>query len=826
MEQLLQDLRSGVRILWKSPGLSATAVILIAIVVGGNTTIFSMVHAFISRPAPGVHAERLVMLLNPSTLAEPFHSYVEYLEFVAQSKTVRSLVGYGPERITFATADGTVGVFGSYVTSNYFQGLGVSLIKGRAFTEADNRIDSPGLAAVISYRMWQEQFHGADDVLGRVITVNGHAANVIGVAARYFQGAELAIPDDVWVPVIPYFAMQGRQRLLAERNEPDPPFAVIVIGQLSPGVSLSQAQAEFATISARLRAAYPLPNKDKVIRPVPYTATNNAGISHGAPQFLAVFSVITTLTLVIVCANVANLLLARAVGRHRETALRRALGASRARILRMLLAEGLAISVAAWVAASGFAVWVSRIVPRFIESQATNGLGMRSNIMHMDLSPDMTVLVYALVLAMIGTIFFTLAPALRMWRQELNSGLKSGEQSVARGRSRLAGGLVVTQLAFSVVLLTAAGLATRALSLIDDLDVRFDTANLLLVTVNPSLVVTNREANLALLEQLRERLKAVPNIQAASYVRFPAAINGRRLPIRLQESQTPVVARINYIGPDYLQALGLTPSAGREFGSDERLRANKSAIINQNLARALWKNEPAIGQMIPLNGGRDYAEVVGVAPNALFSGDDYPYFLFFAEQQDRARVTGQAGLMESGETTFYIRYTGALDAVVPGIRETVREVDERVPIVYMRTMDTQLETSRTGTRTVAAFLSLFSGGSLLIAAMGQYAVIAFEMKRRTREFGIRVAVGASGRQIQASILKEGLTLTIFGLLIGFGLSVSAALALRGFLTGVTPTDARTYLSVFLLLAATSLFACYLPARRASRVDPLVTLRYE
>src|SRR5262245_295441 len=230
--------------------------------------------------------------------------------------------------------------------------------------------------------------------------------------------------------------------------------------------------------------------------------------------------------------------------------------------------------------------------------------------------------------------------------------------------------------------------------------------------------------------------------------------------------------------------------------------------------------------MIPLNGGREYAEVVGVAPNALFSGDDYPYFLFLAEQQDRVRVTGQAGLNESGETTLYIRHTGTLDAVAPLIRRTVREIDERVPIVYMRTMNAQLETSRTGVRTVAAFLSLFSGGSLLIAAMGQYAVIAFEMRRRTREFGIRVAMGASGRQIQASILKEGLALTGLGLLIGFGLSIGTGLALRGFLTGVTPTDVRTYLGVFLLLALTSLVACYLPARRASRVDPLVTLRYE
>jgi hypothetical protein len=289
--------------------------------------------------------------------------------------------------------------------------------------------------------------------------------------------------------------------------------------------------------------------------------------------------------------------------------------------------------------------------------------------------------------------------------------------------------------------------------------------------------------------------------------------------------QTPIMANINFIGPDYLRVLGLTPKLGREFSAADNLRNRKTAIVNEDLARALWPGQSPLGQTIPLDRPGELAEIVGVTPNAHFS-DRKDYFLFLAEQQDGARITGQAGLFISGETTFYVRYTGSLDSIGPAMRAAVRNVDDRVPVLNMRTMQTQLDRGHDGTRTVAAFLSVFSGGSLLIAALGQYAVIAFEMKRRSRELGIRVALGASGGQIQASILREGFMLTGLGLLIGFALSATTGLAFRGFFTGVTPTDARTYFGVFLVLATASLIACYLPARRASRADPLVTLRYE
>ncbi|HZO85003.1 MAG TPA: ABC transporter permease, partial [Verrucomicrobiae bacterium] len=603
----LQDFRYGTRILWKAPALSATAVILIALVIGLNTTIYSIIHAFITRPAPSIQAKNLVQLMMPGTLDDPFLSYPEYLEFAAETKTLHSLIGYGPEPVTLGTEDGSYGLFGAYVAGNYFEGLQVQIVRGRGLTLADERLENSGLVAVISYRVWQEQFRGVDDVIGRNISVNGHPATVIGVAAPLFQGAGLAIPEDVWVPAVSYFPVRGRQQLLTDRS--DGGFGFLVLGQIQPNASLSEAQAEFAIISARLAAAYPTTNKDKVVRPKPYSATVNAGISHASTQFLAIFSVITALTLIIVCANVANLLLARAVERQRETALRQSLGASRARILRILVAEGVALSAAAWATASVFAYWVATYAPRLIvPAGSVNGLGMRPNHMNMDFSPDARVLAYAMLLAFIGTVFFCIAPALRMWNQELLPGLKTGEHGVLRGRSRLSSALVVVQLAFSVVLLTSAGLAYRSLSLIDSQEVGFNKGNLLLVTVNPTLSITNRESNLAFLERVRERFRTVAGVQDVSYVRLPPPYSLMRGPVRSANVQTPITANINFIGPDYLRVLGLTPILGREFSAADNLRNRKTAIVNQDLALALWPGQSPLGQTIPLERPGEFAE--------------------------------------------------------------------------------------------------------------------------------------------------------------------------------------------------------------------------
>jgi len=299
--------------------------------------------------------------------------------------------------------------------------------------------------------------------------------------------------------------------------------------------------------------------------------------------------------------------------------------------------------------------------------------------------------------------------------------------------------------------------------------------------------------------------------------------------VRTSGSTSTARAGVNYVGPNYLKVFGLFPAAGRDVAANDRLRTNKIAVVNQNLAETLWPGRQAVGQTIVLPRIAQPFEVIGVAPNALFSGgqtDPHPNFIFLAEQQDELRATGGAGFFDSGETTFYIQYEGSLDATISTVRRAVREIDERIPIVYLRTLDEQLENATFGQRVLTRLLTLFSLLSLVIAAAGQYAVVAFGTRRRVREFGVRIALGASSTEILRSVLKEGFTLTAVGLLVGFGLSLSVGIALRRLLVGVTPTDLQTYLGVFALLTAASVLACYLPARRASRVNPLVTLRYE
>ena len=817
LDRLGCDARDAWRGLKRTPGTALTAVTLIALVIGGNTTIFSMVHGILTKPARGVQANGLVTL-EPRTignLVQSAHSYPDYLDYVAQSRTLRLVLAAAFERFTVSVPDGTFAVRGSEVTTNYFDTLGVHLVRGRSFTDEENRLDTSGLVAVVSYRLWQEQLHGAETVIGQPVVLNGHPATVIGVAPPQFQGTWLAESSQVWVPLVAYARVQGRERVLNDRASG----GVLAVGQLAPGVSLAQAQAEVTTIATRLQAAYPDTNQQKTVRLVPYsvTAGGDSLISQQGSTFLAVFSVITVLTVLIVCANVANLMLARAAVRQRETAVRRALGASRLGIVRALLIEGLVISMVAWLAACLFAVWTARVLVRLFPP------GAQGTALPLDFAPDWRVVAYAMGLALVGTVAFTLPPALRAWRQDLLPWLKAGEQGVVQGRSTLSSVLVIVQLAFAVLLLTGAGLAYRSASLISTRALGFTKENLLLTTINTSGAATGSGANLALLETVRDRLHVVPGVRSVSYARSVPSMPGTRWPdqaVQQDETQVPLRALVNVVGPEYLRVLGLSPVAGRDIAANEGAHTQAVAMINQDLADALWPRQSAVGRTLRLGPRGRPVDIVGVTPNALFSGYDSqtrPNFVLLSQENEPA---------PPGDISFYIRFSGTLEAIAPAIGRALREVDARMPIVYMRTVDTELDTGTWPVHFISTLLALFAVGSLTIAAIGQYAVIAFDMRRRTRDFGVRMALGASSRQILRGVVQEGLRWTAIGLAIGLVLSLGVGRALRSVLFGVTPTDTRTYLGVFGVLFAASLLACYLPARRAARIDPMQALRQE
>ena len=809
VEHLLADIRSGFQIVTRSPAISATAIALIALVIGGNTTIFSLVHGLLTKPAPAITAGGLVSL-GWSVDRQPVHpveSYANYLDVAAQSRTVRPLLGFQFERFTLTYRDGSYVVHGAAVSPNYFETLGLALVRGRTFTEDEGR--GSALTAVISNRVWIEHFQQRDEVIGQSIVVNGKPATIVGVAPPGFQGVWLAERSDVWVPIVAYARARGADRGIQDRTWG----AIAMLGRLAPGASMSDARSELATIAARLESAYPESNKAKTVVPFPYsiTAAGDSLLAQRGMQFLAIFQIITALTLLIVCANVANLMLARAVVRQREMAVRQSFGASRLRVVRLVLAEGIAISTGAWAVACLFAWGLGKVVAALMPP--ANGVPMT-----LDFTPDWKVIGYAMALAAVGTIAFTVGPAIRTWRQDLLPFLKAGEHGVVQGRSRLASGLVVLQLAFAVLLLASAGLAYRSLSLVNALDLGFNQRGILLVTVNSEGVPEGVRATL--IDRMRDRLGSVVGVTAVSDARVPPKEFWSTEPVRVAGAQQPIMAERNTVGPEYLHTLGLTPKFGRELTTQDRTRTTTAALINENLAQAMWPGEMPVGRTLLVGGDPQPVEVVGVAPNAFFSGfrrEERPYFIFLPRRSD-ART--------GGETTFYIRYSGPLDTLGPAIGGALAEVDSRAPIVYMRTMETQLAEITSIARVMTTMLSLFAAASLLIAILGQYAVLAFIMKRRTRDFGVRMALGASAKQILGSVIREGLRLTALGLVIGSALSLVSGRALRSVLFGVTSTDPLTYGGVVVVLACASLVACWIPGWRASRVDPMEALREE
>ena len=817
LEQLVQDLRFGFRILTKSPGFSATAILLIALVIGGNATIFSMAHGILAKPSPGVHATGLMTVswVADNGFIETHNGYRVFRHFSEHATTFASIAAFDFRRVTVMHDNGSYAVRAGIVSPGYFDTLGVRIVNGRTFTVDEATRGTSGLVAVISHHLWQTTFQAIDGIVGQAITLNGKPATVIGVAEPEFHGAIMAELADLWLPLageLPVHLDQGRGS------------AVAMIGRLSPGRSGAEAQAELSTLWSQLQATDSalavfgmVPQKYKV-RLVPYSATagGNSLVSMFGYRMLAIFSVVTLLTILIVCANVANLLIARAVVRQREVALRQSLGASRVRVVRSLIAEGLALSAMAWIAACLFAWWVSHAVATYLIPAIAPG-----PVVFPALTPDWSVVAYALTLAVVCTLAVTVGPALRTWRQPLLPFLKVGEQALVASRAKLSGGLVVIQLAFSVLLLTSAGLAYRSFALADGTDVGFNTHNILLATVNTAGSATGADGNLALIETLRARLAGMPQVESVSYVPGTRVSPWVDFPVRRDRSSDPVLAGDPHVAPNFFRTLGVPFIAGADFRREGGTNAGH-AIITSQLAATLWPGESAIGKVL-VAGPSDRVtelEVIGVVGDAYFSGqvqEGPPRFIFTAID---ARPN------PPGETTFFIRHSVSTDIVAPAVARALRDTDGRVPIAVLRSLESQVASEQAPFWILTMLLTLFAAASLLVAAIGQYAVVAFEGRRRTREFGLRIALGASAEQVVQAVLRDSLKATAIGLGIGFILSAGVGVVMARFLYGITPTDPLTYLGVFTLLAAASMVACYLPARRAARVDPLVALRME
>jgi predicted permease len=795
LEQLFQDVRSGCRILTTAPALSAAAVLLIALVIGGNTTVYSIANGFISKPARGVTARGLVTLgwTSERGMVNPCNSPLAYDTFREHSRTLERIAGSASGRHTLTHRSGSYAVRAGTVSPGYFEALGVALIQGRGLVAREGE-------AVISYRTWENSFQRAGDIIGTSISISGRPFTIVGITAQGFGGATVPESADLWIPL--------------ERS----PEYVCVLGRLAPGATLQHAQAELSGLWSRAQKAHPELDQKSRLVVGRYSANAGTGnlIDHRSSMFLAIFSVITLMTLVIVCANVANLLVARAVVRQRELALRQSLGASRLRIVRALMAEGLTLSVVSWMAACATAWMLTRTMSGHLAPTSQG-----ANIPMPDFAPDWRVLGYAFGLAMVCTIACTLGPVMRAWRQPLLPPLKAGEQAVIPGRSKVSRALVVVQMSFSVLLVACAGLAFRSLFLIGGFDSGFDTRPLLLVTVNTSGSAATPDSNGSLLELFRTRLVGIKGVRQTTYARRSPSENWGGDRVRIAGSRDAVRAEINYLGPNYLQTIGVTLLAGRDPTRDAAAGEVPAAMISKSLADQMWPGQSAIGRKVLLanRSGEQELEVAGIVPDKYYSGfrRELPPFVFLSARHSPA---------PPGESTLYLSHSGSFETIGPEIGRALQQVDSRAAIAFMRTWDAQIDAAIFPIRMLTILLTLFAGGSLLIAVIGQYAVVSFDTRRRVRELGLRMALGASARQVLTAVVLQGFMLTIAGLVIGGALSLAAGRVLGRALYGITPSDPITYAGVFALLSAVSLVACYLPARRAALIQPINALRVE
>jgi predicted permease len=810
-EQFFRDLANATRILTKSPGFSLAVIALIAVGIGGNATIYSLVHAVLSKKAPGITADNLVTFgtTRNGRLGDPGdHSYPEYLAYATRSRIMQSIAAIRFERFSLTLPDGSsVRLRGELLTRNYFQTIGVPIALGREFTADEARGAAP-LAAIITDQVWQTHFHRAPNVLGQSVLLNGLPATIVGVTPPRFHGTSFVPNQEISVPVIPYMRLRGTEMRLAD------PAArgVGIIGRLAPGASLEGAQRELDGISTMLQEAFPEAEKSKRAILAPYTATAfgpNSGPQ--ARMFMAILMAVAILTLLVVCANVANLLLARSVARQREVALRLSLGAPRSRILRTLLAEGLMLSLAATVAAFGFAAWVTRAVVVLLPPMES---GARFDV---DLSPDWRVGAYAVLLAVMCTVAFSLAPAWRAWRQELLPSLKQGEHGIVSGRSKMASILMVAQLSLCVVLLTGGGLAWRSLSLIDATDLGFSRDHLLLANVGT--------ADGADLERVRQNISALPGIESASWAIAapPGSHAWKGIAAQATAGGPSMPTDGTHVGPEYLRTLGVPILEGSENWQGE------SAVINRKLAQALWPGQSAMGRTFLLGTNVTPLLVVGVVPDGAFTavGDDGAYSgLAKADRRPFIFLPDPHIAAAAQDRTFHIRYRGALAGLAPAVTATIHRTDPRLTIFAVRTIETDWEEFTSPIRILVTLVACFALGGLFVASVGLYAVVAFYTGKRTRELGIRTALGASPAQAARLIVEEALLLTALGLAVGLAICGIAGKAFAHLLYGVTPTDPTTWIAVIALLTAVSLGACWLPARRAARVDPMLALRQD
>ena len=813
MNNLLQDIRFGLRMLLKSPSVSIIATLALALGIGANTAIFSVVNAVLLRPLPFPNPDSLVALFETDYQRgqqRGSHSYPNFFDLRAQNTVFERVAAYHSADYIFTGRSEPARLQGSVVTADLFPLLGVTPMLGRTFLPDEDK-PGQGRVVILSHALFQKRFGSDTAILNQAITLEGKSFTVVGVMPPDFEFPIQNDPVELWTTIAG--DASGTTPVTDQRGA----HFLQVIGRLKPGVATEQAQAEITAIAARLEQQYPDTNTRKGLRVESALA---ALVGDIRPVLLILLGAVACV-LLIACANVANLLLARATSRHKEMAIRTALGASRMRVIRQLLTESVMLSVLGGAVGLLLAVWWSDLLV---------ALGKEDIPRAIQVGIDWRVLTFTLGVSLLTGLIFGLAPAFHSSKTELVESLKESARGTSEGRRRnlLRNVLVVAELAIAVVLLVGAGLLIKSLWRLQRVNSGLRPENVLTFNVGLPEIKYNSDRQSQFFIDLKGRLESTPGVQSASTI-FPLPLSGDRFSISFEIEGRPMARKDHpsadffTTGVGYFRAMGIPVIKGRDFDDRDKHGSTPVIIITETFARQHFPNEDPIGKRVhpgisSIEGEestmREIVGVVGDVRNRTLSTEPRPAYYVPQTQVPFSQMVA------------LVKTTAEPRSLIPAMTKVVGAMDQDLPLFGVKSMEEYLSSSVAAPRFSTTLLSVFAGVALVLTIVGLYGVMSYSVAQRTNEIGIRLALGAQSRDVLLMIVKHGSKMILIGLAIGLALAFAFTRWIASLLFGVTAKDPLTFGAVAVLLAVVALIACYVPAWRATKVDPMEALRCE
>jgi predicted permease len=814
MTSLWQDVRYSLRMIAKAPGYAAIAILTLALGIGANTTIFSWINSTLLNPVPGLANPQEVVALSLSRPSEnPFpFTYPDVMALSGGQRSFTGITASGVVPMSLTGKGNPERIWGTVASANYFTVLGVRPILGRAFLPAEDEKPGGAPVAVISYRLWQTHFAASPDVVGRTIEINQHPYTIVGVAPAVFQGSQTGLRSEIWIPIMMVQQLMERGDMIHDHVY----FWMFVMGRLKPGVTPEQAQQD---MTLRLKPEvrnYPEEHKGHDLVTVYPLWRSPFGINQMFSMLLPMLMSIAGFVLLLACANVANLMLVRSVARRREIAIRMSLGASRWRLVRQSLIESLLLALAGGAAASMITLWTAGSLMKFLPAMDFP--------VSLTIRTDRAVLLATLVISVLTGVIFGILPALRSSGEAPVGVLKEDAGSVSSGRkkARLTSGLVVAQISLSLLLLVCAGLFIRSFVSAQLIDPGFSAHNVLIASYDLFTAGYSPEAGREFDRQVVAKLEALPGIQSVALssrvpVGFPQASTSIKLDGYVSRPNESMETQDAIVSPNYFKTMQIPILKGRDFTLRDTKDSQRVVIVNNAFINRYWPRQDAIGKRIYSDLTHEWFTVVGVARDDKATG-----------LNDKPRPFLYLPLDQAYQATVIVNARVLGDPLASGVEveKAIHELNPALVVFDVADLNVRWQLASFPQRIAGTFVGAFGLVALVLATVGVYGVTSYTTRQRVHEIGIRVALGASKENVLRLVLGHGLRLTLLG--VGLGLAAAFGLTryLKSMLLGVTSTDALTFLIVAFLLSAVALLACFIPALRAVRVDPMIALRHE